>query len=66
MKTVQVDDDTHRRLAELKRTLALKTKKDTDYNDAIRYLLGQENIKVNNEKDENIMDPRFVVRKVPK
>lgn len=40
-KTIQVDDDTHRRLAGLKRTLALKTKKDTDYNDAIRYLLDQ-------------------------
>lgn len=43
-KTIQVDDNVHRRLAELKRTLALRTKKDTDYNDAIRYLLDHEKV----------------------
>ncbi len=37
--TIWVDDDVHRRLAELKRTLAVRTKKDADFNDAIRYLL---------------------------
>lgn len=44
-KTIQVGNDTHRRLAELKRTLALKTRKDTNYDDAIRYLLDQEKVR---------------------
>lgn len=40
-KTIQVDDDVHNRLANLKRTLALKAGEDVDFNDTIRYLLDQ-------------------------